>query len=744
MVTASSPISDIVRLKEITKIGLKKLDLNTVMDLIYYFPFRYSDSSLFTSIINLKDGDDATIRGTIQNISNKKSWKTKVNMSEAIVEDVSGSIRVIWFHQPYLAKMLKLGKVVELTGKVTDHQGKLTLVNPSMQNERVMPIDNHDSLFAKDDGAKLTPIYPETKGVSSEWFRHTISKALSMIGNIEDHIPEEVLKKYSLPQLKNALIWIHGPKNKKDMEIARKRFAFDEIFSINVARQKERHEIRENHAYAIDTSTVDVESFKNRFGFPLTTSQVDSVGHILKDLEKDSPMTRLLEGDVGSGKTAVAAIATYATVMNRPLKHSLETNVRASSSAGLAGNKNVKQTFGNLQVAYMAPTEILATQHFESFCELFEGTGLSIALLTGGGARKYPSKVASKTKSWTEISKPQLKKWIASGEIPIVIGTHALIQKSLEFKHLALVIIDEQHRFGLNQRKALARKDSSAGWRIPHLLSMTATPIPRTLALTIYGDLDLSILDQMPAGRKETKTEIVSIDKRAEVYKKIEQELEAGRQAYVICARIDATPDEGEIQKLQVVSVIQEAERLDRDIFPHRNIGILHSKMTKKEKEMIMQDFANHEIDILVATSVIEVGVNIPNATSIIIEGAERFGLAQLHQLRGRVRRSTHQSYCYLFADSKSDKTRERMKLFTQAKNGFELAEYDLQIRGTGELTGAKQWGISDIGMEALRNMKLVEVARQSAIEIIKNDPTLSKNPLLKEKAEKIKNMHFE
>jgi len=722
MVTASSPISDIVRLKEITKIGLKKLDLNTVMDLIYYFPFRYSDSSLFTSIINLKDGDDATIRGTIQNISNKKSWKTKVNMSEAIVEDVSGSIRVIWFHQPYLAKMLKLGKVVELTGKVTDHQGKLTLVNPSMQNERVMPIDNHDSLFAKDDGAKLTPIYPETKGISSEWFRHTISKALSMIGNIEDHIPEEVLRKYSLPHLKNALIWIHGPKNKKDMEIARKRFAFDEIFSINVARQKERHEIRENHAYAIDTSTVDVESFKSRFGFPLTTSQEDSVGHILKDLEKNSPMSRLLEGDVGSGKTAVAAIATYATVMNRP------------------SVKGKKQTFGNLQVAYMAPTEILATQHFESFCELFEGTGLSIALLTGGGARKYPSKVASKTKSWTEISKPQLKKWIASGEIPIVIGTHALIQKSLEFKHLALAIIDEQHRFGLNQRKGLAKKDA----HFPHLLSMTATPIPRTLALTIYGDLDLSILDQMPAGRKETKTEIVSIDKREEVYKKIEKELKEGRQAYVICARIDATPDEGEIQKLQVVSVIQEAERLDRDIFPHRNIGILHSKMTKKEKEMIMQDFANHEIDILVATSVVEVGVNIPNATSIIIEGAERFGLAQLHQLRGRVRRSTHQSYCYLFADSKSDKTRERMKLFTQAKNGFELAEYDLQMRGGGELTGAKQWGISDVGMDALKNMKLVEVARQSAIEIIKNDPTLSKNPLLKEKAEKIKNMHFE
>lgn len=720
MLNLDSPIS-VLRQKEITKIGLKKLNIETISDLLYHFPARYADSSLYTSIAMLNDGDDATIRATVTKISSKKSWKTKVNMSEAVVEDVSGSIRVVWFHQPYLAKMIYIGKVLELTGKVSIYNDKLTLVNPSMQSERTMPIDSHDSLFAKSDDAKFVPIYSETKGISSEWFRHAIAKVLSEMKDVPEHIPNEVLKKYSLPKLRDALIWIHSPRNKNDIEVARKRLAFDEIFCINLARAKEKYEIKEKKAYAINTVNLDTGYFTKRLPFTLTEAQNDAVKSILKDLEKDSPMSRLLEGDVGSGKTAVAAIATYATVMNRP---------------SISGKK---QTFGNLQVAYMAPTEILATQHFQSFCEMFANTGISIALITGSGAKKYPSKVASNANGFTNISKPQLKKWIANGEIPIIIGTHALIQKSLEFKHLALVIIDEQHRFGLNQRKGLAKKDA----HFPHLLSMTATPIPRTLALTMYGDLDLSVLDAMPLGRKETITQIVTPDKREEIYKKIEKELEAGRQLYVICPRIDIDEEQAE-EKMQMKSVMQEAERLDKEVFPHRTIGILHSKMTKDEKESVMQDFANHEIDILVATSVVEVGVNVPNATSIIIEGAERFGLSQLHQLRGRVRRSTHQSYCYLFADSKSDKTKERLDLFLKAKNGFELAEYDLQIRGSGELTGGKQWGISDIGMEALRNLKLVELAKASAVELIESDPTLSSHPQLLQKISALKDSHFE
>ncbi len=721
MLTLNSPIESLIRLKQDTRAALTRLNLFSVKDLLYHFPSRYADASSFLSIAGLTDGMHATIRGTIKKIESRKSWKTKVTMSEAVVEDVSGTITVTWFNQPYLAKMFSAGQTIELTGKVSLNKGKPTLVNPSTREEKALPIDSHDSLFGSDGGGVLTPMYAESKGVSSEWFSHAIARAIGELQTIDDHIPEEILKEYSLPGLKTALIWIHNPKNKDDAVKARKRFAFDEIFQINLARGQERARIAKTQAYSINTKSVDIENFISRFPFPLTGAQKKSIDHVLEDLEKDSPMSRLLEGDVGSGKTAVAATAVYATVMNRP------------------GTAEKKQTFGSLQVAYMAPTEILATQHFESFIEYFRHTGISIALITGSGCRKFPTKVASSQTPWTTISRTQLQKWIANGEIPIVIGTHALIQKSLTFKHLALAIIDEQHRFGLNQRKNIAKKDS----HFPHLLSMTATPIPRTLALTIYGDLDLSLLDEMPVGRKQIETEIVLPNKRDETYEKIRSLLKEGRQAYVICPRIDE-PDPDKAKSVIAKSVTEEAKRLQKDIFPEYRVGIIHSKMTKDKKEEAMEDFYAHRTDILVATSVVEVGVNVPNATSIIIEGAERFGLAQLHQLRGRVMRSSHQPYCYLFADAKSDKTKDRMHVFTKAKNGFELAEYDLELRGTGELTGIKQWGISDIGMEALRNIKLVEAAQRSAKAMITKDPELNAFPLLRSVVKTYEHMHFE
>jgi len=726
MITLQSPIESLIRLKEDTRIGLKKLGLQTVRDLLYHFPTRYADESMFISIQGLTEGSTATVRGTIKKIAAKKTWKSRMTMSEAVIEDVSGTLPVVWFNQPYLAKMLHVGATIELTGKVSLYKEKLALVNPVVREEKALPIDSHDSLFGNDEHATLTPVYAETKGISSLWLHHTITRALNTLETLPDHIPAELLEQYSLPALKTALIWIHGPKTKDDAMIARKRFAFDEIFSINLARQKERLQIKKQVAYAIDTKNTDTENFISRFGFPLTEAQQNAIKHILHDLEQDVPMSRLLEGDVGSGKTAVAAVAAYATTMNRPFKAS-DKIVRE------------KQTFGSLQVAYMAPTEILATQHFESFIELFRHTGISIALITGSGCRKFPSKVASNTNGWTTISRSQLSKWIANGEIPIVIGTHALIQKSLTFKHLALAIIDEQHRFGLNQRKGLAKKDT----HFPHLLSMTATPIPRTLALTIYSDLDLSVLDQLPAGRKKVTTVLVTPDKRDDVYEKMRVILAEGRQAYVICPRINEA-DEDAKQKVQMRNVLTEAKRLQEKVFPEFRVGILHSKMTKEKKEASMLAFVEHEVDILVATSVVEVGVNVPNATSIIIEGAERFGLSQLHQLRGRVQRSSHQPYCYLFADAKSERTQERMKLFIAAKNGFELAEYDLQMRGSGELSGTGQWGISDIGMEALRNIKLVEAARQAAITLIAQDPTLSHYPLLIQRTAPFETLHFE
>lgn len=721
MINLTSPIESLIRLKPETKVALTKLKLSTIFDLIHHYPTRYADTSSFISIGGLSEGMHATVRGTIKRIGSRKSWKTKVAMSEAVVEDVSGSISVTWFNQPYLAKMFSVGQTVELTGKVTSNNGKMTMINPSTKEERTLPIDSHDSLFAPETEGVLTPLYPESKGVSSQWFSHAIARALSELGNIEDHVPERVLKTYSLPSLKTALIWIHSPKTMDDAIKARKRFAFDEILQINLARGQERLRIQKEQAYSINTKSVDIENFVSRFPFPLTRAQKKSIDYILDDLEKDIPMSRLLEGDVGSGKTAVAATAVYATVMNRP------------------GTIEKKQSFGSLQVAYMAPTEILATQHFESFIEYFRHTGISIALITGSGCRKFPTKVASSRTPWTTISRVQLQKWIGNGEIPIVIGTHAIIQKSLSFKHLALAIIDEQHRFGLNQRKQIAKKDQ----HFPHLLSMTATPIPRTLALTIYGDLDLSLLDEMPIGRKQIITNIVMPNKRQETYEHIRSLLVEGRQAYIICPRIDE-PDPEMAKAVIAKSVIQEAKRLQKEVFPEFRIGVLHSKMTKDKKESTMASFYDHNIDILVATSVVEVGVNVPNATSIIIEGAERFGLSQLHQLRGRVMRSSHQPYCYLFADAKSDKTKERMSIFTKAKNGFELAEYDLELRGTGELTGLKQWGISDIGMEALRNKRLVEAAQRSAKELLSTDPELTAYPLLKKLVKIYEHTHFE
>jgi len=710
------------------KKALSTLGLKTIRDLLYHFPSRYSDISEVRNINTLTDGENVTILGNISHLKTKKGFKSNIPMGEAKLTDLTGSINIIWFHQPYLAKMLKEGSTVRVTGKVSNSKTYgLTLTNPEITKEDVLPIDIHDSLFSKGVQVQFGfPVYRESRGITSKWFYHAIAKILKQdcVTNIYDYIPSEILNLYKLPILHTALFWVHMPQKKEHAEIARKRFAFEEVFFIQLARQQERKKYESLFSYKLKIPHKDVTDFISRFPFTPTKAQSGAIDTILEDFIKDKPMSRLIEGDVGSGKTFVAATVSYAVIKNRP-----------------AG-----QNFGNLQVAYMAPTEVLATQLFENFIEYFEHTGISIALITGSGCRKFPSKSArwengSQIKTWTPIAKNQLLKWVKNGEIPIVIGTHALISKTVEFEDLGLVIIDEQHRFGTNQRMKLAKKDGHA----PHYLSMTATPIPRTLALTIYGDLDLSIIDQMPAGRKQVITEIVGENKREDAYLKIKKELEAGRQLYVICPKIADGDDDDEKVKLDVKSVTTEAKRLKKDIFQNYNIEIMHSKMTKDKKEKVMKDFSEKKIDILVSTSVIEVGVNVPNATVIVIEGSERFGLAQLHQLRGRVIRSNHQSYCYLFADAKTDKTMDRLKAITKATNGFELAELDLQLRGAGLLSGDKQWGITDLGMEAIKNIKMVEAARNEAVKIIKEDEDLKKYPILaKTLAEKNLKLHFE
>lgn len=756
--------------------ALKRLGIVTIADLLYHLPARYEDVSDIQSVGGLVKDQEAIVFGQLSGLKTRKAWKSRRPISEGYIEDGSAKIKVMWFNQPYMAKMYQDGMYVKLVGKVTGSEGKLYIANPEVEKLDALPIDRHDSIFKGTDANQddtIYPVYRETKGVTSKWFYHTALKCFEkgILDTLHDPIPEAILKRYKLPVLKTALVWIHAPKKAEHATSARKRFAFEEVFYIQVQKALDRQAVSAASTYQVNTDTTHLAAFTERFPFPLTNAQSKAIDAIIASFTQNHAMSRLLEGDVGSGKTAVAATTAYAVATSRPpegKKSSTEkSSNQESTSAYLAKSSRRGEStegdvqayddrsaeaperrnlpkladleWGNLQVAYMAPTEILAKQHFESFIEYFKHLPIQIGLITGSGCQKFPSKVDPNKP--TNISRAQLLKWVKNGEVPILIGTHALIYKSVEFKHLAYVIIDEQHRFGTNQRKQLAKKDA----RMPHLLSMTATPIPRTLALTIYGDLDITLLDEMPKGRKPIKTEIVGPGQQEKMYAHVRNELAAGRQAYVICPRIDE-PDPAKETALILKSVKAEAERLKRDVFQDFTIGMLHGKMTPAEKDKVMVQFAAHEIDILVATSVVEVGVNVPNATNIIIEGAERFGLSQLHQLRGRVVRGTHQPYCFAVTGSKSDKTKNRLKALVTAKNGFELAEHDLEFRGSGELYGQKQSGLSDLGMEAIKNLKLVEAARTEAQALVAEHAAITRDfPLIAERVAKLgESLHME
>jgi len=733
-----TPLSEAFRLQKDQLMALKKMGIQTIRDILYHFPSRYEYASSSKLIQDISTGEAVTVYGKIKSLKTGKSFHSKVSKAEGVVEDDTGSIKVLWFHQPYIAKLIQNDSLVKIHGKISERNGKKSMLNPEIEPISAIPVHVGENLFSGEEATQdpanpnlQTPVYAESKGITSRWFFHTVQKVFRMadFADIEDPIPEKMRTAYSLPHIRTALIWIHNPEKESDATVARKRFSFEEIFFIQLRNEMTRQKHAREKSFIIEKSDSELQSFTSRFPFALTEGQQKSVNDILEDFKKGHPMSRLLEGDVGSGKTAVAAVTTYAAVTSRPKG----------------------QNFGTLQVAYMAPTEILARQHFESFIQYFSHLPISIGLITGNGCRKFPSKIDPS--GWTDISRTQFLKWVGSGEISVVIGTHALIQKSVAFKHLAYVIIDEQHRFGTAQRQKLARKNEL----MPHLLSMTATPIPRTLALTLYGDLDLSLLDQMPSGRKTIITKIAMSANRKEIYEHVRAELKAGRQAYVICPRINE-PDPDKEQSVQARSVKEEAKRLAASVFPEFKIDILHSKMRPADKEETMERFAAHKIDILVSTSVVEVGVNVPNASVIIIEGGERFGLSQLHQLRGRVLRGTHQPYCYVFtgdgmtasgkASKPSDKTIERLQALATAKNGFELSELDLKMRGAGELYGGKQWGISDIAMDAIKNIKMVEAARKEAREVATTNPdveTLARSyPVLAESLAKKRDVHME
>ncbi len=701
------------RLTPIQLGGFKKLGIGTIRDLLYHFPARYDVGGGESSVATLTAGTSVTVYGTIGKLETRRSWKRKIPVGEATITDASGSIKVMWFHQPYVVKKFSEGMFVKAVGTVSGNAGKPYLANPHVEVADPAEV----GLFTpRKYGSQTTvfpettdyfAVYPESRGVTSLWFRHAIEKLYSSgaFDTMVDPIPKDIIDRYHLPDLKSALLYIHKPGELKHAEAARKRFAFEEILAIQITRAMERALNDAQASFPIREGAGLAERFLTTIPFPPTKAQGRAIADIVADFGKTHPMARLLEGDVGSGKTLVAAATAYAVVNSRP----------------------PNRTSGTLQVAYMAPTEILANQHFQSFVEYFKELPINIALMTGSGCKKFPSKVAKGAA--TDISRAQLLKWVASGEIAMLVGTHALIQKSVKFQHLAYAIVDEQHRFGTRQRRALAHKGDAT----PHFLSMTATPIPRTLSLTLYGDLDLSLLDELPPGRAKIATKIVKPDRRKDAYEAIRAELQKGRQAYVICPRIEE-PDPAKINALQATSAKAEAKRLQAEVFPEYEIGLLHGAMKPRDKDEVMRRFTNGELHILVATSVVEVGVNVPNATAIMIEGAERFGLAQLHQLRGRVMRSSHPPVCFLLTESKSDISLKRLRTLEATDDGFKLAEADLENRGAGDLFGRQQWGVSDIGMEALKNPRLIKAAREEARGIVSHDPQLANNTILAER----------
>lgn len=700
----SAPITRYLPLIKKTHLNaLKKLHIETTHDLLYHFPSRYTDAAeAFDG--TFKKGQETTCTGTIEKINMRRTGgKKRLMIAEATLYAGAQKIRAVWFNQPYIAKQYSEGDIVQITGKITGEKSPYVanpIIKHATQEKSTASEDGKDE--DADLRRELIAIYPETKGISSLWFRTNIEKVLAEEGvkKMKDPIPEEVRTRLRLPSRYNAFIYIHKPTTQKEHEAARKRFLFEQTLALQVTQQTTKNSRLASKAYNLSIDTKKTDTFmRERFEFAPTEDQKKAVTEILKDIHKNQPMSRLLEGDVGSGKTAVAAAIMH----------------------GVVTATAKEKTSGKPQCAYLAPTEILAKQQFDTLIQLFNHLPLKIGLISSKECLKYPSKVD--TEKPTKITKTQLKKWIASGELAIVVGTHAIIQKNIQFKRLALVIIDEQHRFGVAQRQKLI---DTTDTHIPHLLSMTATPIPRTLALTVYGDLDISIIEEMPKGRKAVKTKLLSTKNIQKAYDHVHEEIKKGHQAYILCPRIQ------ESEESDLRSVEEEYEHLSTNIFPDLTIDSIHGKMKPKEKQEAMEQFNSGKTDILVCTTVVEVGMNVPNATIITILHAERFGLAQLHQLRGRVIRSNHQPYCYAITDSKNEQTLHRLKIFESTHNGFTLAQKDLDNRGSGELAGLRQSGIPDLVMEGLKNQKLTALAQKEAAEIVETDPTLKNHTPLK------------
>ncbi len=677
----STPLSKVLRTNKQHLDTLKELNLQTVDDLLKYYPRAYTDASDYTQIIDMKLDETNTVLGTLKTFHTIRTRHGK-HITKSIFQDETGSIEVIWFNQQHLQRILPRNKEIVLSGKLKLTGGKLVFQAPSYEILNKYQEQVHTG--------RIVPVYHETEGLSSKWLREKIKPLVDEWANLyEEYMPEKILKAENLLDLKTAIKNIHFPENDEILKRARERLSFDELFLLQIkvlTKKKEWQKISSGENKGLPTKKDELKSFVDSLLFTLTNAQKKTVKEILSDLDKPFPMHRLLQGDVGSGKTVVAVIAALNTVLN------------------------------GQQVVIMTPTEILAKQHFQSFLKLLKAYSFNIQFIAGSTPQKQKGAIIKQMKT---------------GTADIIIGTHALIQDRIGFKNLGLAIIDEQHRFGVRQRAALKEIGKS-----PHLLSLSATPIPRTLAITIYGDQDLSIIDEMPPGRQKIITRIVPEDRRLDAYRWIENQVLKGRQTFIICPLID------ESDFLEVKSVINEYDYLSQHIFKDLKVGLLHGRLKQEEKDQIMQDFKDNKINILVSTSVIEVGIDVPNATIMIIEGAERFGLAQLHQFRGRVGRGEYQSYCFLFTNKISQEGLKRLKAMEIHHSGFKLAEIDLEIRGPGEIYGIRQSGLPDLRMASLTDSELIVRARSRAEEILSTDPKLINYEELLEKFSEIPDVY--
>jgi ATP-dependent DNA helicase RecG len=671
MINLNSSISQLKGVGKIISKKLFKLDIETVEDLLYYFPWRYEDIGETKNISQLKIGETANIQGEIELIQNKRSFKKRLNITEALISDKSGTIKVVWFNQAYLSRNLKAGDSVSLSGKLEEKNGQLILNSPVYEKIN----SNQDLIHTQG----IIPFYHLSAGLTNKQLRHLLKQVMPLTKYLEDNLPFATKKRLRLLDIKDAIEKIHFPKNKNDIQEAQKRLAFEELFELQIKSLSLKNKLKNKKSPVIEFHQSATKDFVSNLNFDLMPQQKKSAWEILQDINKEKPMTRLLQGDVGSGKTVVATIALLNSALNRKKKQTKDE-----------------------QSLLMAPTEILAKQHYQTIQKFLKNFNIKISLYT----RSF--------KESNFIVQTEKEKEAKYFQADIIIGTHSLIQKNTPIEKPALVIVDEQHRFGVEQRQKLAKR---ADKLTPHYLSLTATPIPRSLALSIYGHLDVSNIKTLPKGRQNINTTIVSEENKYQVYQFIKQRIQNDEQVFVICPLVDPS------DKLGVKSVKEEYKNLSENIFPDIDIAFLHGKMKADEKTKVMQDFLDNKFKILVSTSVVEVGVDIKNATVMMIEDASRFGLAQLHQFRGRVGRSNKKSFCFLMlSEVSSTKSKERLQVLERYNNGFKIAEEDLKLRGSGEMYGTIQSGFPELKIASLFDLELIKRAQEEAKIYIKTN----------------------